>query len=440
MSYSKKHIWVLTTALSVILLVTILYSPNGIISHAEGENTEASTQSSTEASTDASTEASTEQTTEKKTEENLPPSYLLPAETLQAGKQFTFTGMPYNGKYSPVRWLNGKKIKPGTTQNFAFTPDGKYVFATCQGMCGSGRHTILSRCALPKKKNKDAIAQFQDGLILQGYGHGETLDITQRDLKKEVYDIWVATKPTGGFYGLQIARITYKVEESGMGSIEKIVRLGNFKWTNVNKKGKPAKFGEDGVFFSANRVNVSIDKPNNQICFRLEFTNEQIRYVIYDFKKINKALDKLEYGQCFDMKKAAKWQVANLKVNAYPYKTFQSFCIMDNTLYLCGGYLKKGAKIYVLKYKTQKRGKTKEVKIVKRQYERFVDIETQLKIGKKTLGKNRLEIESMKVYKNKKGKKEFFINFYQKDIPITSSVGVYKFKMNQTVPESHEQD
>ena len=367
---------------------------------------------------------------------NMPPTYVLPADTMQAGKQFTFTGMPYNGKYSPVRWLNGKKIKPGTTQNFAYTPDGKYVFATCQGMCGTGRHTILSRCSLPKKKNKDAKAEFQDGLILQGYGHGETLDVTQADLKKEEYDIWVATKPTGGFYGLQIARITYRVEPSGMGSIVKIVRLGNFKWTNVNKKGKADKFREGTEVFNVNRVNVSIDKDNNQICFRLEFTNDQIRYVIYDFKKINKALNKLDYGQCFNMKGAAKWQVANLKINAYPYKTFQSFCIMDNTLYLCGGYLNKGAQIYVVKYKTQKRGKTKEVKIVKKQYERFVKIETQLKIGKKTLGKDRLEIEGMKVYKNKKGKKEFFINFYQKDIPITSSVGVYKFKMNQTVPET----
>lgn len=365
--------------------------------------------------------------------------HLMPEE-LEAGKQFYFKGMPYNGKNSPIKKYNGKKIKPGTIQNFAYTPDGKYVFTTGEGKVGSTRHTILSRCRYPSKIGASSKALFIQGHVLGGYGHGETIDITQPDLKKEVYHIWVATKPTGGFYGLQIARLTYVVDD-GVGEITNVVRLTNFCKTNYNKKGKPARF-EDSKYgkYYAKRVNVSVDTDNNQIAFRIEFTNDQTRYVIYDYKKINKALNKLENGQTLDMKTALKWQVANIKFNSVPYRTFQSFCISDNTVYLAGGYLKMGAKIYMFKYKPHKKGKLKTQAIGKSKIKTIINIIPQLTVKKTQLGVNELEIEGLKVYKDKHGNPNMYINFYQKDIPITSSIGVYKFSLSQTITQNELDD
>ena len=360
--------------------------------------------------------------------------HLMPDE-LEAGKQFYFKGMPYNGKNSPVKEFNGKKVKPGTIQNFAYTPDGKYVFTTGEGKSGSTRHTILSRCNMPSKKKATAKAKFVQAHVLNGYGHGETIDITQPNLKKQVYYIWVSTKPSGGFYGLQIARITYEVKD-GVGEIRHIERLTNFCKTNFNKKGKPARF-EDKKYgkYYAKRVNGSVDTENNQIAFRIEFKNDQVRYVIYDYKKITKALNKLENGGLLDMKNALKWQVANIKYNSVPYRTFQSFCISDNTVYLAGGYLKMGAKIYMFKYKPHKRGKLKTETISKKKTQTIINIIPQLTVKKKQLGVDHLEIEGLKVYKNSKGVPYIYINFYQKDIPITSSIGVYKFNLSQTITQ-----
>ena len=356
----------------------------------------------------------------------------LTPDVLEAGKQFTFKGMPYNGKNSPIKEYNGEKLTPSTIQNFAYTPDGKYVFTTSEGRSGGKRHTLLSRCRMPGTIKSTAKANFIETTVLANFGHGETIDITQPDLNEETYDIWVATKPTGGFYGLQIARITYEVVND-VGIITNVVRLSNFKWTNVNKKGKATRFSDQNGVYMPNRVNVSIDVENNQIAFRVEFTNGEIRYLIYNYKKINKALNKTEDGLAFDMKNAAKWQLANLQINAYPYKTYQSFCILDNTLYICGGYLGRGAKIYVTKYKTQKMGKTKQKRITKKQFERIINIIPQLTVKKQDLGRDDLEIEGLKVYHDKYGYHDLYINFYQRDIPITSSIGVYKFCAEDTV-------
>lgn len=94
-----------------------------------------------------------------------------------------------------------------------------------------------------------------------------------------------------------------------------------------------------------------------------------------------------------------------------------------------------GAKIYMFKYKPHKRGKLKTETISKKKTQTIINIIPQLTVKKKQLGVDHLEIEGLKVYKNSKGVPYIYINFYQKDIPITSSIGVYKFNLSQTITQ-----
>ncbi len=359
----------------------------------------------------------------------------LQGPTMEAGKQFTFIGLPYNGKYSPIKEFKGYKLVPRTTQNFAYTPDGKYVFTTAEADSNNKRHTLLTRCSNPAVKGPQAEAFFQETCVLENYGHGETIEITQPDVNREVYNIWVATKPTGGFYGLQMARLTYEVN-NGVGSITKCVRLTNFRKTNV-KKGKACYFDKGATKkLMPERVNTSIDVANNQIAFRVGFNCNTSNYLIYDFNKINTVLDELPDGGSFNMKKAAKWQKANLRANLEPCRVYQCFYILDNTLYISGGNVDLGAMIYTYEYETTNNyKKVKQLKVRRADLDRIINIQPQVTIDEDTvLDIGELEIEGLKVYKDyATGRHDMYINFYQKDIPITSSIGVYKFSVEDTV-------
>ena len=49
--------------------------------------------------------------------------------TIEDGKQFSLRNMPYNGKYCPIpRTYLNKSLTFRTVQNFAYTPDNKYIF------------------------------------------------------------------------------------------------------------------------------------------------------------------------------------------------------------------------------------------------------------------------------------------------------------------------
>lgn len=99
-----------------------------------------------------------------------------------------------------------------------------------------------------------------------------------------------------------------------------------------------------------------------------------------------------------------------------------------------------GAKIYMFKYKPHKKGKLKTQAIGKSKIKTIINIIPQLTVKKTQLGVNELEIEGLKVYKDKHGNPNMYINFYQKDIPITSSIGVYKFSLSQTITQNELDD
>ena len=363
----------------------------------------------------AVTSAPTEAATKTKT---------IAAATLSGGLQYTFKGLCYNGKNSPIHELDGKTLAFSTVQNFAVTPDGKYVFTTSECRTGTTKHTLLTRCLAPEEPGKEAEAPYQDAHVLKKYGHGESIAITQPDLTKEVYYIWMACDPNSNGFGTKIARLTYKVTD-GVGKITKRVKIKNFKKANIINS-KATTFQGCG---SPDRMNVAADQDTNQIMFRLHFSNYNVSYVSYDLKKLNSALNKIANNKYYNIAKAVKWQKANVRFSQIPCGAFQSFDIIDNSIYLCGGSMEKGAQIYQIKYKLYKNGKAKEVnKEGMANVARIIKLKLKLKVAGKTLTQSSLEIEGMKLIKS--GKKTYcYVNFFQNNTPIADNIGVYRFQV-----------
>ncbi|MBP3234987.1 MAG: hypothetical protein J6M65_11275 [Eubacterium sp.] len=336
----------------------------------------------------------------------------ISSSTLEKGKQFTLVNMPYNGTKSIIKKFKGKKLKISTVQNFAYTPDGKYLFTTSECRTGSTKHTMLCLCKVPDEVDKDAKAECLDAMVLEKYGHGEAIDITQPDESVEEYNLWVATTPYKNKYGKDIARITMSVKDGEL-AIKKTVKITGFDKANV-KNGKPAKFDAG---YPLRRLNVAIDEANNQIVFRVQFKSG-VNYVAYNFKKINKAIDKLKDKKSYNIQKAAKLQTANLRTNLVPFNSFQSFAVYNNMLYVCGGHFKKGAEIYAIKLKTYKEGKAKlDQKYDMSDVSKVIVIDTKLTIKPEdsekalTFDKKKLEVEGMKLRKNSRGKLDIFVYF-----------------------------
>ncbi|MBC5743916.1 hypothetical protein FMM74_010070 [Lachnospiraceae bacterium MD308] len=343
----------------------------------------------------------------------------ISAGTLQKGLQYTLTNMPYNGKYCSLNQKQGYQIS--SVQNFAITPDNKYIFTVSECRKGGKKHTLLTRCAIPKSKGANAKAVCQDSIVLKGYGHGEAIAVTARG--KKAYDIWVACTPKGNC-GTEIARLTYSMSGK-KGKITKTVVIKDFRKANAvydkkTKKMKAAYFDKKPV---PDRLNVAIDTKSNQIAFRVHFKNGGCNYVFYDYKKLNAALNKVKNKGSYNISKAVSLQRANVRSSLVPYNTFQSFTIDGKNLYTCGGHMNKGAEIWRIPYKIYPNGKVKIQNLksssaVKQKYA----ITPQITVDGQTLKKDALEIEGLKLINGR-----FYVNFVMKDIPIRESIGIYSF-------------
>lgn len=343
----------------------------------------------------------------------------ISAGTLQKGLQYTLTEMPYNGKYCSLNQKEGYSIS--SVQNFAITPDNKYIFTVSECRKGGKKHTLLTRCAIPASKGANAKAVCQDYTVLKGYGHGEAIAITSRG--KKAYDIWVACTPKGNC-GTEIARLTYSMSGK-KGKITKTVIIKDFRKANAvydkkTKKMKAAFFDKKPV---PDRLNVAIDTKTNQIAFRVSFKSGGCNYVFYDYKKLNAALNKVKNKGSYNISKAASWQKANVRTSLVPYSTFQSFAIDGKNLYTCGGHMNKGAEIWRIPYKTYANGKVQLQRItgasaVKQKYV----ITPQITVNGETLKRDALEIEGMKLINGR-----FYVNFVMKDISIRENIGIYRF-------------
>ncbi len=346
------------------------------------------------------------------------------SSTVRQSKQFTLVNMPYNNEKSIISEYKGEKLKITTVQNFDYTPDGKYIFTVGECTANGKRHGLLSRCALPSEAVENATAECLEAVVLDGFGHSDVLAVTQDNLKKQVYSIWVSCKPGSDGVGRQIARLTYQVSKSGKGKITKTVYIKGFEKTNV-VKGKAAYY-KDKV--KAEWVHCAVDTSGNSIVFRLKLPSGYgCVYLSYDFKKINSALNKLKNNATLNISSKPTWQKARVSCPITPLCSFQSFTVKDNTLYIAGGNLGLGAQIYVIDYKTYKDGKIRELDIRKEsQLTEIITVDPLIKIDDALYDRNYLEIEGIKVTQ-KKGKIYYHVSFNCIGPSPHDTAGIYKF-------------
>lgn len=346
------------------------------------------------------------------------------SSVIQSGKQFTLTNMPYNGVSSIISTYKDKELTVRTIQNFAYTPDGKYIMTIGECSTGSEKHGLLTRCAVPSKTGEKAEAESEQAIVLEKFGHSDVIDITQENLSKKVYNIWVSCKPGTNGYARQIARLTYKIDKSGRGKITKTVYIKGFEKTNVTK-------GKAGYYTNkveAERVHCAVDTDSNQIVFRAHFPSGYgCYYLSYDFQNINSALNSLKNKGTLDIGSKPKWQKARIVCNFVPLCTFQSFTVKGNKLYLAGGHFGLGAQIYVVSFETQKDGNIKEQNIkTMSQLSDIITLDAVIRIDDADYDENYLEIQGLKV--TKKGKKTYcHINFNCSGPSMRNSASVYKF-------------
>lgn len=331
--------------------------------------------------------------------------------------------MPYNGVNSIIRTYKKQDLTVRTIQNFAYTPDGKYVFTIGECSTDSGKHGLLTRCAVPKKTGKTAETESQEVVVLEKFGHSDVIDITQDDLSKKVYNIWVSCKPGSDGYGRQIARLTYKIDKSNKGKITKTVYIKGFEKTNVSK-GKAGYYTDK---LTAEKMHCAVDAESNQIVFRLKLAGSSCYYLSYNLKNISSALDSVKNKGSFDISTKPKWQNARIVCNLTPLCTFQSFAVEGNSIYIIGGHFGLGAQIYAFDYTTQKNGNIKEQNIkTTSELSEIITLDAVIKIDDGDYDKNYLEVEGYKV--TKKGKKTYhYVTFNCYGPSMRNSTSIYKF-------------
>ena len=347
------------------------------------------------------------------------------SSTLQSGKQFNLMNMPYNGVNSIISTYKNKDITVRCIQNFGYTPDGKYIFTIGECNVSGERYGMLTRCAVPSKVGEDAEAPSQDVMVLEKFGHSDVIAVTQDDLSKQVYNLWVSCKPGNDGYGRQIARLTYKVDSAGKGKIAKTVYIKGFEKTNVSS-GKAGYYTNK---LGAEKIHCAVDAESNQIVFRLKLEGASCYYLSYNLKNINSALNSVKDKGTFDIGTKPKWQNARVVCNLTPLCTFQSFDVEGKSIYIIGGHFGLGAEVYAFDYETQKDGKIKEQNIkTTSDLSRIVTLDAVIKIDDADYDKNYLEVEGFKVEKS--GKKTYcYVSFNCSGPSMRNSVSVYKFAL-----------
>ena len=347
------------------------------------------------------------------------------SSVLQSGEQFALMNMPYNGVNSIISTYKNKDLTIRCIQNFAYTPDEKYIFTIGECNVSGEKYGLLTRCTVPSETGADAQAESQDVVVLEKFGHSDTLAITQDDLSKQVYNLWVSCKPGDDGYGRHFARLTYKVDKSGNGRITKTVYIKGFEKTNVSK-GKAGYYTNK---LKVEKIHCAVDAESNQLVFRLKLEGSGCYYLSYNLKNINSALNSVKDKGSFDISSKPKWQNARVVCNLTPLCTFQSFDIEGKTIYIIGGHFGLGTQVYALDYETQKDGKIKEQNIkTTSELSRIVTVDAVIKIDDADYDENYLEVEGFKV--EKEGKKNCcYVSFNCSGPSMRNSVSVYKFAL-----------
>ncbi len=202
----------------------------------------------------------------------LPTASMLSLATPGANK----TG---NTKAELIYTVTGLKYS-SAIQNFSIT--GSYIYIT---QFDNSNSTILSRCKITGTKS----AQYMDHMFLSGFGHGESLALSNYNNKTYFYLGAVnnskATYKENGVtkypqWSKQIARIQYQA-----GKTLKSSDVPRFSYLN---RANPSGVSRGNVWRSACAV------TSKQIVFRTQFENGNIQYSFFPISKMNAVLSEAE--------------------------------------------------------------------------------------------------------------------------------------------------
>lgn len=205
---------------------------------------------------------------------------------------------------------NGKRV----VQQIAFDDAGKYIYITQRVNVYTDKYkavyedklaaaqlldetatvnknisTILYRCTYNEAKNK---ATVKDYMVIEGGGHGQTLEYYEHNGKPYFLITLVANEVYENSWGLRIGRLQYKPGtvintmvdwDTGEEDID-VVHFKDLSYAN--------KTGE--YFGNIKRVDAALTNDRTKISFWVQNNNNDIQYSVYDAKALNKMWDAKE--------------------------------------------------------------------------------------------------------------------------------------------------
>lgn len=194
--------------------------------------------------------------------------------------------------------------------------------------------TYLSRCVLEENGNT---AVCQDRMILENFGHGQTLEGYEYNGKTY---FWISCKANTAYterWSMQIGRIQYEPEKT-ITNYTKICRLANLNYANKDMTS----------FGSVKRVDAALSDDGTKLILWVQNTFNGIQYSVYDTSVLNQLLDEkeLEPSKYVSFEKNGVLKAACLESfeqiyadeRLLPNGSFQGMeCANDMSIYVCGG-------------------------------------------------------------------------------------------------------
>ncbi len=176
---------------------------------------------------------------------------------------------------------------------FAVFDNTAYVVQINQGSSVPGINDVyIAKGAIDQ--NAGTITFDSDYMILEGFGHCQTLDYYQYN--GQVY-LWIALDgkqkdKKGNYWGTQLGRIQYTPGQT-ISSYTEVTRLANL--INANQSGRDVG--------TLKRVETAVSEDSNSMVVMDITTDDQVYLTYYDFMALNSQMDSHEgtYLSCEDI-------------------------------------------------------------------------------------------------------------------------------------------
>ncbi len=318
-------------------------------------------------------------------------------------------------------------------QQFAFTNDNKYIFATQEATPEpyKKKNPVHTGLTMFKMSHDGVTARKTNSVVLKNYGHGEAVSVTTPDNKKDVHYVWVISGANKKTFGTTITRLTCKIIHDKFKITDRItidklnhsiVKVKKIK-KKIKKKKITKKIRVSKKFpYTFERAGIGVNQASNRIAFRVCFKPGQgCNYVIYDYKKLNFALDKAlkKKHRKYSLNKAENFQYANVRTSLKPTTgvtgAFQSFDLNDKNLFIAGNHQKMQGKypigIYRIPYKTT-------IKEIRKNEMSHIAHNIQIEAPKFA------EMEGLKAVQ-KDNKTTFYFNTFPGYVPLMNSQSIH---------------